>query len=219
MIVIALPLLALAATKPDGQKKPVEPATSPTNPETITDPAPIQVDRDKADVDGDGTLDEIRVVSSEEPDAVLPDFEVVVELSTTGETVKFPAGQLSDLKLGATANLDGRPGEEILAALEPQSVDLHRAAPLVLSLHDGELVSILADKTVTSGASDGTRTHWWVHDGQLWWWRSQGAGGRGRAVAVRRRRAQVPARGSAPWGRLRHAVRHEPRRDRAAAVR
>jgi hypothetical protein len=173
VIVIALPLLALAATKPDAQKDPVAPATSPTNPETITDPAPIQVDRDKADIDGDGKLDEIRVVSSEKPAAVLPDFEVVVELSASGETVKFPAGQLSDLKLGATANLDGRPGEEILAALEPQYVDLHRAVPLVLSLHDGELVSILADKTVTSDASDGTRTHWWVHDGQLWWWRSK----------------------------------------------
>lgn len=175
VIVIALPLLALAATNPGGKSKDPGPAESPTNTETMTDPAPMQVDQDTADVDGDGTDDQIRLLSAEAPEAVVPDFEVTVELSSTGRTVSYPLGEATDAKLGATANLDGRPGEEVVVALEPETVDLHRAEPMVLSLSDdGNLTSILFDDVGTeTPGTEGTRTYWWVHDGQLWWWRSQ----------------------------------------------
>jgi hypothetical protein len=175
VIVIALPLLALAATNPGGKSRDPGPAESPTNTETMTDPTPIEVDQDTADVDGDGAPDQIRVLSTEAPDAVVPDFEVTVELSETGMTVSYDVGPASDVKLGANANLDGRPGEEVVVVLEPDTIDLHRAAPVVLSLHDGELTSVLADDLGAGGGpgDDGTRTYWWVHDGQLWWWRSQ----------------------------------------------
>lgn len=175
VIVIALPLLALAVTSPDGDNDPHGPATDPTGTSTMTDPAPVLVDRDNADVDGDGTLDQVRLMSLEAPDAVVPDFEIDVELSASGETVVYSIGESRDVRLGATVNLDGRRGEEIVAALEPETVDLHRAVPVVVSLRDGELVSIVADDFGTSGGpgSDGTRIYWWVHDGQLWWWRSQ----------------------------------------------
>ena len=174
VIMIALPLLALAATSPDSDRNPTDPATNPTGVSSMTDPAPVQVDQESADLDGDGTPDQIRVMSLEAPDAVVPDFEIQVELSASGETVRYDVGQARDVKLGATANLDGRRGEEIVVALEPDSVDLHRAAPVVISLQGDELVSILADDLGSDDpASAGTSTYWWVHDGQLWWWRSQ----------------------------------------------
>jgi hypothetical protein len=175
VIVIALPLLALAATNPGGKSRDPGPAESPTNTETMTDPTPIEVDQDTADVDGDGTPDQIRVLSTEAPDAVVPDFEVTVELSETGMTVSYPVGQYGEVRIGATANIDGRPGEEIVAVLDPRSVDLHRDEPVVLSLRDELLVAILADPLGASGdpASGNTEAFWWLHEGQLWWWRSQ----------------------------------------------
>ena len=174
VIVIGLPLLALAATGPEGDKEPVAPATNPTNTGTMTDPAPIQVDQDTADVDGDGTDDQIRVLGPQSPGAEVPDFKVTVELSTTGRTISYLTGEAADVKLGATANLNGRPGEEIVLALESEIVDLHRAEPMVLSLLDGALISILFDDVSTDAPGrEDTRTYWWVHDGQLWWWRSQ----------------------------------------------
>jgi hypothetical protein len=182
VIVIALPLLALAATNLDDPKRPpAEPAISdPTSDETVTDPTPVQVDQDAADVDGDGTDDQIRVVSTEAPDAVIPDFEVTVELSSTGKTVSHAIGPATDLRLGATASVDGRPGEEIVLAHEPETIDLHRAVPIVLSLRGGELASILVDDLGAPGRGDaGTSTYWWVNDGQLWWWRSQEVVARG----------------------------------------
>ena len=175
-IVIALPLLALATTGPDDDRKPAEPAvTDPTGTATMTDPAPIQVDQDDADVDGDGIDDQIRVLAPESPGAEVPDFEVTVELSRTGTTASYLTGEAADVKLAATVNLDGRPGEELVLALEPETIDLHRAEPMVLSLRDGELASILFDDVGTGapGKDAATRTYWWVHDGQLWWWRSQ----------------------------------------------
>ncbi|WP_322937728.1 hypothetical protein [Nocardioides bizhenqiangii] len=175
VIVVVLPLLALAAIDPDGEKSPSDPATDPSGTFTMTDPVRTLVAQDKADVDGDSALDDVRVMSLEEPDAVLPDFDVEVELSASGESVSYQVGQARDVKIGATANLDGREGEEIVLALDADTVDLHRAQPLVVSLRDGELVSILTGDLRARGrpGSDGTRTYWWVHDGQLWWWRSQ----------------------------------------------
>jgi len=175
IIVIGLPLLALAATGPGDDKKPLEPVTNPTNTETMTDPAPVQVDQDKADVDGDGTADQIRVLSTEAPEAVVPDHELSVELSTTGETVTYSIGQFVEVKLGATANIDGRRGEEVVVVLEPRSVDLHRDEPVVVSFRDGQLVPILAEALGAGAdpASGNTETFWWIHDAQLWWWRSQ----------------------------------------------
>jgi len=174
VILIALPLLALAATNPDGGKEPLQPANS-SDSETMTDPVPAPFDQAGAEVDGDGIPDRVRVMSAEAPDAVLADYWITVDLTESGKTATYDLGRATAVKLGATSNLDGRRGEEIVVAVDPETVDLHRAAPVVISLRDGELVSILADPRVTSGTrgADGTRTHWWVHDGQLWWWHSQ----------------------------------------------
>lgn len=170
VIVIALPLLALAATGPDGDPRPLQPATDPTGAETMTDPT-RQATEDEADVDGDGTLDQVRLESIAAAEGAFPDHQLEVELSTSGATVSYDLGRLDGAMIGPTANLDGRTGEEVVVALEPESIDIHLAEPVVISLRDGELESILADDLGPD--QEGTRTYWWVNEGRLWWWRSQ----------------------------------------------
>lgn len=161
VIVVALPLVALALIGPDGDDQdPARFGTSPT------------ADRAWADVDGDGTPDDVRVVAMD-PNAALSLHTIEIDLSATGVTAAYDAGRAADVLIGATANVDGRRGEEVIAVIEPQSVDRHRATPIVLSLRDGTLAQILADEL--PGGEPGTLTYWWVRGAtsELWWWRSQ----------------------------------------------
>lgn len=168
VIVIALPLLALATTVgSDGERDPGF-STTPTDPPTMTDPVPMEVDKGVADVDGDGTDDPVRVVELEVVDS-RPRHGVEVDLSSTGATVSYRYPRLGTLALAESADVDGRPGREIFAVLEStsqESADPHRSAPSVISLRDGELREILAAE-FESG-------YWWVGEGsRLWWWQSE----------------------------------------------
>lgn len=173
VVMIALPLVVLVLAGPDGEDQdPARIGTSPTDTATVTDPVLPPADRARADVDGDGALDDIRVVAMD-PNAALSLHTIEVDLSANGVTETYDAGRAADVLIGATANVDGRRGEEVIAVIDPQSVDLHRATPIVLSLRDGRLAEILADEL--PGGDPGTLTYWWVRGAtsELWWWRSQ----------------------------------------------
>lgn len=167
LIVIALPLLALANTMDDdGKRDEDQVAPSPTDPTTMTDPVPMEIDKGAADVDGDGTKDSIRVVELDSGAEPRPRSAIEVDLSSTGETVSYRYPRLGTLELAEAADVDGRRGLEVFAVLEPTSKDLHRSAPSVISLRDGELTEIL-DEDFGIG-------YWWVGEGaQLWWWQSE----------------------------------------------
>lgn len=172
VIVIALPLLALAATRPDGKSEQPPPVEQPTT--EMTDSTPMQVDSRTGDVDGDGAPDDIRVMSVETDGSVL-DYSIEVDLSSTGATVSYDHGAAADLALGQVANVDGRSGADIIAVADAETDELYRAVPIVVSLRDGELAQVL---DADLGAGDdpdlaGTLTYWWVKDGELWWWRSK----------------------------------------------
>ena len=166
VIVIALPLLALASTVDrEGKQDPDQFSTTPTDPPTMTDPVPMEVDSGAADVDGDGTDDPVRVVELEVVGS-RPRDGIEVDLSSTGETVSYRYPRLGTLELAESADVDGRLGREVFAVLEPTSRDLHRSAPSVISLRDGELTEILAEDLGTG--------YWWVGEGsRLWWWQTE----------------------------------------------
>jgi hypothetical protein len=169
VIVIALPLLALAAAGPGDNDRDPSIANTPSGTPDMIDPVRPAGSHDEADVDGDGTDDAIDLVSTDAADGLAAD-RLDVALSSTGTTVSYDVGEVDGASIGATANVDGRRGQEVVLSLQPESVDLHRGVPVVLSLRDGDLEQILADDLAVA---DGTLTYWWVKDGELWWWRSQ----------------------------------------------
>ncbi len=154
ILAIAVPFLAMSLT--DGPKAGDRDDVA-SNPAAPTNAV--------ADVDGDGETDQVRVQSN----------AIEVVLSGSGATVEYAMGAVNGVGLAATANVDGRKGEEIIAVVDPESVDLHRAVPVVLSLRDGALVPVVDYEFGTDGDpdKDGTLTYWWIHDAELMWWRSQ----------------------------------------------
>ncbi|KAA1428443.1 hypothetical protein [Nocardioides antri] len=173
IIVIALPLLALASTiDDDGDPDRDQIAPSPTGTVTMTDPMPAVFGEAAADVDGDGTDDKVQVVSTDVPEDPSDEWAIEVELSSTGETLTFDPGPVQrSVALVETADVDGRNGQEVLAVVDPRPEDVRRTAPIALGLRDGELTQIVDHEFATG--DDGRLTHWWVRDGELWWWRTQ----------------------------------------------
>ena len=53
------------------------------------------------------------------------------------------------------------------------TLTLHATGPVGAAEVWERYASAHGHLNVTSDVSDGTRTYWWVHDGQLWWWRSE----------------------------------------------
>lgn len=172
IIAIALPLLALASTlDEDDDPDRDQIAPSPTGTETMTDPLPAVFGEAEGDVDGDGTSDRIRVVTTDVPGDALDEWVIEVALSSTGGTTGFDPGPVeTGVALVQTADVDGRRGQEVLAVIDPVLEDVRRSAPIAVSLRGGELTQILDHELA---ASDDRLTHWWVRDGELRWWRSR----------------------------------------------
>lgn len=168
-LVIALPLLAIAVT--DGSKSPDRDGFSSDGPAPTTATAPT--DEAEGDVDGDGADDRIRVLAEVVDGQAMSLIEV--DLSTTGQTVVYDVHQAGVLRIATSADLDGRTGAEVVAVVNPGLEDLHRTSPLVLSLRNGDLRTIIDYQFGAGGdpSKDGTLVYWWVRADELWWWRSQ----------------------------------------------
>jgi hypothetical protein len=159
-LVIALPI-GIAVLR-DGSEAP-DPAPDPAQ-------GPVYFpdqDAGSADVDGDGTDDEIRFVG---PAGEEDRLEVV--LSSTGETVGV---DVSVTGLAGAADLDGRPGAEIITVdnrFANSDTDVFGRPPTVYSLRDGALVDVLDyEYDVEPGPT--TLSRWWLEGGtELRWWRT-----------------------------------------------
>jgi hypothetical protein len=157
VLVIALPLLAVAVIGVGRTDEP--PSGSPT----VPDPVPTfrQPDHWTADVDGDGTDDDIRLVGER--------LEVAL---STGGTVGTRATPVS---IADATDLDGLPGAEIILADDRYAgfdTDVHGRVPIVVSLRDGALVEVLDYEFDVDPSSPNTLQHWWVEEGELRWWRT-----------------------------------------------
>lgn len=180
VIVLALPLLVIAATD-DGREADPADGPSPTTTE-VSDPDRQVAAELYGDVDGDG---EDETVAATHTSGDAPAWTIEVELSSTGATVSYYIGEVDGVALTRAADVDGRTGDEILIVVEPGDQDPHSGAPTVLGLRDGELVPIVA-YAFDDPAVDGVATYWWLRNGELWWWRSEGpvAGDEDGAYAV-----------------------------------
>jgi hypothetical protein len=148
-----------------------QPTAARTPGSTLTGPAdtgpaenhawPVET-RSRADVDGDGQAERLRLRTPDLPGPRFP-AQVVVELADGSRSVI----ELADQPLPGlyeSDDVDGTPGEEVLLMAEGNA-----RAVTPLTWRDGRLVPMgtPADFPLTDDYVDGHRSDWWVEAGHL----------------------------------------------------
>lgn len=158
VVLLAIPLVALGLAGTDDDAP--EPAGTPTPGRTSGDVS--ATDRMEADVDGDGTVDEVRVLA-EMTQSGGDVFHLVSVTFADGVTRSWYAGS-DPAELADAIDLDQDVGgREVLVEVGTEPTTL-----VVLGAGVGDRLDVVHDRRIRSGSgAEGYRFHWWIEDGAI----------------------------------------------------
>lgn len=170
---VATPLALLGDG--DGADAPLPPASQSPTPDPAPDGRdvkgadwPLVSEYDGYDVDGDGIDDRIVTRNASGEKVAQEDWRLEVQLTAGGTAAVILSGEGWGVNPAAPAELDGRPGDEIVYYNGMESVEQPEIG--VLQYVDGALrdVPLPAEPAITSQNDGQDRLRaWWVRDGVL----------------------------------------------------